>query len=388
MRYRSISSVISLLISTSATKSFHHHHHHRPNLRAVHKQPTLIDFRSTSMAKQQPEGLHDSWEDYRDKVIQNCVLPLSYDTSYKGSSGRIAILGGNELYVGAPYFCGMASLQTGADLVSVYTAEEATTPIKCYSPDLMVQPIYRASDLPSLNINNKINDTDTNFSNHPMVKQIVDNAMYHLQQRHIHCVVIGPGMGRHPLIMTAMSRIITRIILMPSMYLILDADALYMLSLPQHRDLVSGCSNVIITPNQMEYNRLFGNGVYDNSTNCGLNSATIVKKGRTDIIYRHDRFGSYHCSEVGGMKRCGGLGDVLAGTIATFIAWRGILNRFDDVDMTNQEDNVMLACYAACCLVKRATKQAYDDKHRAMSAQDVIHEIGRTFHDMINDGDQ
>jgi ATP-dependent NAD(P)H-hydrate dehydratase len=109
------------------------------------------------------------------------------------------------------------------------------------------------------------------------------------------------------------------------------------------------------------------------------------------------------------MKRCGGLGDVLAGTMATFVTWYVLLQQQQqqqvDVSSSNQHNNnnhnnnsdnsnplrtnpdrnmVLLSCYAACCLVKRATKKAYDTKHRAMLAQDVIDMIGPTFHEMMN----
>ena len=109
------------------------------------------------------------------------------------------------------------------------------------------------------------------------------------------------------------------------------------------------------------------------------------------------------------MKRCGGIGDVLAGTIATFVAWQVLLTQRQQQDQqslssstltdtntnndgneheletgTTNSEHVLLACYAACSLVKRATKNAYDTKHRAMLAQDVIHAIGPTFQQMMN----
>ena len=355
------------------------------------------------------------WEDdYREQVIAKCILPLSYDTSYKGSSGRVAIIGGNELYVGAPYFAGMAALQTGVDLVSIYTAYEATIPIKCFSPDLMVQSIYRTSDLPNLNDEN---DMMIDFSNDPIVQNIVNNTVRYIQERRIHCVVIGPGMGRHPMIMAAMSQIVQ--VFKNQLYLILDADALYMLSLPQYRHIIKDNTKVILTPNHMEYQRLFPkrNTTTNNSSDChssnddnddDLDSATIVQKGLVDHIYnkkqgrRRNGPPQYSCTTSGGMKRCGGIGDVLAGTISTFVTWQVILmqqreklpthsneshksdNKNLDIDSSTNIDNVLLACYAACCLVKRATKKAYDTKHRAMLAQDVINEIGTTFQEMMS----
>jgi ATP-dependent NAD(P)H-hydrate dehydratase len=371
--------------------------------------------------QQQPPP--NGWEDYREQVMAKCILPLSYEASYKGSSGRVAIIGGNELYVGAPYFAGMAALHTGVDLVSVYTAYEATIPIKSFSPDLMVQTIYRTSDLPDCY---DPDDSATDFSNEPIVRGIVDDTIRYLQQRRIHCAVIGPGMGRHPIIMAAMSQIVQQ--LKNRLYLILDADALYMLSLPQYRHILNGNTKVILTPNQMEYQRLFPcdkddtkNDIRGSSVKSGdqttsnddnLDSATIVQKGFVDHIYHKSRSldgPQYSCTELGGMKRCGGIGDVLAGTIAAFVTWQVILtqqqqeqqqqqkereplsktssaiNSDNDTDGTNP-DNVLLSCYAACFLVKRATKTAFDKKHRAMLAQDVIDEIGPTFHEMMTSG--
>lgn len=55
----------------------------------------------------------------------------------------MGILGGSEHYTGAPYYAGLAALRTGAELVYVFTALEAANPIKCYSPELMVLPVYR-----------------------------------------------------------------------------------------------------------------------------------------------------------------------------------------------------------------------------------------------------
>jgi NAD(P)H-hydrate repair Nnr-like enzyme with NAD(P)H-hydrate dehydratase domain len=70
------------------------------------------------------------------------MLPLS-DPSDMRSSGRIAVLGGNEIYTGAPYFTGMAALHIGAEFVSIYTSKEAAVALKSYySLDLTVESIY------------------------------------------------------------------------------------------------------------------------------------------------------------------------------------------------------------------------------------------------------
>jgi ATP-dependent NAD(P)H-hydrate dehydratase len=75
--------------------------------------------------------------------LQKCMIPLS-PTSYKGSSGRVGVLGGSARYTGAPYYAAMAALKAGADLAFVFCAKEAAQPIKGYSPELMVAPVYSA----------------------------------------------------------------------------------------------------------------------------------------------------------------------------------------------------------------------------------------------------
>lgn len=60
---------------------------------------------------------------------------------HKGQNGRVTIIGGSEAYTGAPYFSAMASLRMGVDLVQVICKPKASTPIKCYSPELIVRPL-------------------------------------------------------------------------------------------------------------------------------------------------------------------------------------------------------------------------------------------------------
>jgi hypothetical protein len=93
----------------------------------------------------------ENWsnESMRREALRRCILPLS-PASHKGSSGRVGVLGGSARYTGAPYYAAMASLKTGADLAFVFCAQEAAVPIKSYSPELMVAPVYSAADCDQL----------------------------------------------------------------------------------------------------------------------------------------------------------------------------------------------------------------------------------------------
>ena len=60
--------------------------------------------------------------------------------SHKGQNGIVLVIGGSELYTGAPTFVGMsalASMRTGVDLVYIAAPERAAWVIAEISPDLI-----------------------------------------------------------------------------------------------------------------------------------------------------------------------------------------------------------------------------------------------------------
>ena len=117
------------------------------------------------------------------------------------------------------------------------------------------------------------------------------------------------------------------------MFLVLDADALWMVN--QEPALIKGYQRAVLTPNVMEFKRLTDKlGIRDGDEEAGmvsraLGGVTIVQKGATDII-AIDTTGSSALLKVqerievdtkGGYKRCGGQGDVLSGNIGMIMAW-------------------------------------------------------------------
>lgn len=65
---------------------------------------------------------------------------------HKGQNGKVGVIGGSVEYTGAPYYVGAASLKSGADIVHVFCPEEASIPIKSYSPELIVHPCLHQPD--------------------------------------------------------------------------------------------------------------------------------------------------------------------------------------------------------------------------------------------------
>jgi ATP-dependent NAD(P)H-hydrate dehydratase len=190
----------------------------------------------------------------------------------------------------------------------------------------------------------------------------------------LHVLVIGTGLGRCPIVLEATSRIIleARSRKLP---MVLDADALYLLTLEPYQRLFHNELNVpvVLTPNAMELKRLQGMSEHW-SKDC-----VVIEKGNQDTIRRGGVTGTrLLCDEKGGLKRPGGLGDVLAGTLGTVVAWNGILTKRKIASI----DDLPLSCWTACCMVKRATRRAFEEHYRSMTAPDVLVILGTVVNEM------
>jgi len=181
----------------------------------------------------------------------------------------------------------------------------------------------------------------------------------------MHVLVIGPGLGRCPLVMKATAQIMQEAI-DRNLFLIIDADGLFLLTQEPYRNILQKYEKVVLTPNVMEYKRL--QDANDGDLFRAFPKAIIVKKGASDEIFKEGNQVMV-CEEEGGLKRSGGIGDVLAGTLGTFLAWNEILaSRDTPVDRA-------WSCWCACYLVKRSTKRAFEQKGRSMTAPDVLNSI-------------
>lgn len=128
------------------------------------------------------------------------IPPLTY-LEHKGSMGRIAVLGGSRDYTGAPYYAAKAALKFGGDLSFVFCSEQAATPIKCYSPELMVTPVYQDSVFSA--------DYSTTLP-HAKIEEEITRGLTLMESflPRIHTLVVGPGLGRNPHSATLASRLL------------------------------------------------------------------------------------------------------------------------------------------------------------------------------------
>ncbi|XP_053690096.1 ATP-dependent (S)-NAD(P)H-hydrate dehydratase [Sabethes cyaneus] len=273
------------------------------------------------------------------------IVPHLETDRHKGQAGRIGIVGGSLEYTGAPYFAAISALKVGADLVHVFCPQAAAQVIKSYSPELIVHPL--------LDCNNAIIQIE------PWLERL-------------HVLVIGPGLGRDRLVLQTVSELI-KICRQLQKPLIIDADGLYLIT--HDISLVKDYYGVILTPNAIEFCRLFGNDrdrIMEMMEKLGR-GVTVIEKGLNDRIYDSLTLEKYECPQGGSGRRCGGQGDLLAGSLATFYYWA--------LESRQEISPAVVACFAASFLTKHCNSYAFETKGRSMTCSDMIEQINRVFED-------
>jgi len=300
--------------------------------------------------------------------VQKMVPPM-LEKFHKGQMGRIAVIGGSEDYTGAPYFSAIASAKLGADMSHVICEPQAAQVIKTYSPNLMVHPLMRQS---------------THASSSDTASDIAKGVIDMLPRLHV--LVIGPGLGRDPLMEDTCAKVIEAA-KKQNMPFVLDADGL---NLAQTRpELVQGYKECILTPNVVEFGRLCkakgidvtgleeGKGAEKLSEAFG--GITIIQKGAQDYISNGEH--TYVNDLKGGLKRSGGQGDTLTGSLATFLGWRkAYLDKIWDHD--GEFDSVellALAAFGGSSITRECSRLAFAKKGRSLQASDLTEEVHPAF---------
>mmetsp|Transcript_19955 Transcript_19955/g.34404 ORF Transcript_19955/g.34404 Transcript_19955/m.34404 type:complete len:342 (+) Transcript_19955:71-1096(+) len=318
--------------------------------------------------------------------VKRCVPPLSAD-SWKGQAGKVGVLGGCTTYTGPPYFTAMAALKVGADLAHIFTTKAAAPIIKSYSPEIIVHPyLSETSDFLPGQL------TEERCSS--LVREAV--AEVEAWFTRLDCLVVGPGLGRDPLLLDVARACIVRARL-AGLPLVLDGDGLFLVA--REPDLVIGYSACVLTPNLSEFRRLattLGVSLHgpqnDRVKKLGevtmqLAGPVVLSKGPVDAI--HDSRKTVLCTATAGLRRCGGLGDILAGSVATFISWvLAFLERTKAAgDAGVLEMNPMiLAAFGGCLTTRTTTAMAFTQKRRAMLASDVLELLGPTVDALFDSG--
>lgn len=89
------------------------------------------------------------------------------------------------------------------------------------------------------------------------------------------------------------------------------------------------------------------------------------------------------CSETGGLKRCGGQGDILSGCLGTFLAWAsiyksGIAKNLAD-EKIEEKRLTLVAAYGAALVARSCSREGFKRLGRSMLANDLIDEVGKAY---------
>ncbi|KAF2210860.1 hypothetical protein CERZMDRAFT_69109 [Cercospora zeae-maydis SCOH1-5] len=303
------------------------------------------------------------------------MVPPMLDKFHKGQLGRVAVIGGSEDYTGAPYFSAMASAKLGADMSHVICEPGAGAVIKTYSPNLMVHPYMRQQK---------------NLAQDESIDSISEQVVAMLDRLHV--VVIGPGLGRDPAMQETCARVITEA-KKRNISFVLDADGLY---LAQTRpDLVHGYKDCILTPNVVEFGRLAKSKDIDTTKEdptklCeklanAFGGVTIVQKGSVDYISNGKQ--TLVSDGEGGLKRSGGQGDTLTGSLATLLAYRkAYLDRIWDHENDMSADELLTyVAYGGSAITRECSRLAFKEKGRALQASDLTEHVHTAFLDVIGE---
>jgi|Deesub1362A_J573_1020465.scaffolds.fasta_scaffold00057_82 NAD(P)H-hydrate epimerase len=255
--------------------------------------------------------------------------------SHKGDYGRVLVIGGSELYYGAPILSALGALNSGADLVFLAVPECNFHVTRTFLPDLIVRK-YSGE-----------------FLNSGAVDMIIELA------EECDSIVIGPGLGMREETAVAFLEVLKRL----KIPVIIDADGIK--ALKSNTDVLKK-GNTVITPHSGEFRILTGENLQGSLEKKGRVvgqwakklSCTILLKSPIDII-SDGKTVRYNSTGNPGMT-VGGTGDVLAGVLGSFIA-QG-LNIFD----------------AACCAAfinGFAGDELYKTKGYAFNASDLATEI-------------
>ncbi len=325
------------------------------------------------------------------KEFSKSIVPILQKSLHKGQNGKIGVIGGSIEYTGAPYYSAMSALRFGGDLSMIYSSESAAIPIKSYSPELIVTPFY--SD-------------DASTSSHDCANIVIN------QFNKLNSLVIGPGLGRNPFVYDVIT-IIVKEAIKKEIPLIIDADGLHFLTVNNNLQLINGYLKCILTPNQVEFNRLVDSSkclltsdneyIYNNLMSLEnesndavssdelkakkvlllaklLNGVTILCKGSKDVISNGDSSNSVYLVDMEGCpKRCGGQGDILAGCLGVASFWGLRAANKATNNIGNLQSYQIQACLLSSAVTKLASEKAYSFKKRGMTSPDVIEQICHVF---------
>lgn len=275
-----------------------------------------------------PPGVYDSVPSevvyLHDHAFDELLAPRARD-AHKGNFGHVLVIGGDLGMGGAVLMAAEAAGRVGAGLVSVATRPQHVSALLSRRPEFMVHGLESADGLDDL-----------------IARATV--------------LVLGPGLGK-----SAWSREVFARVVACDKPKVVDADGLNLLAEKVPAQL-EAC-DWVLTPHPGEAARLLGQSTADVQADRFAAvrelqrrfGAAVVLKGAGSLVASKDRVALVARGNPG--MASGGMGDVLSGVIAGFLA---------------QRLNLTAATEAAVLLHARAADLAARDGERGMLATDLF----------------
>lgn len=237
------------------------------------------------------------------------------DNSYKGTYGRIVLVGGNANFGGAIIMASTAAVYAGAGLVTTGTDTSNLSSLHANLPETMF----------------------VNYYDKVKLSQLVSDAT---------TVVVGPGLGEdfhsEEVLATVLSNTNA------DQTVIIDGSAITLLA--DHK-IDNPAGNLIYTPHEMEWQRLSGIKIGEQTVEANqvvqkqFNATIVLKKHHSEIYTKTD---TYQLPIGTPAQATGGMGDTLAGMIGGFTA-----------QFENKQNAVLAAVYTHSAIAEELAQSQY-----------------------------
>lgn len=218
--------------------------------------------------------------------------------AHKGDFGHVLVIGGDKGFGGAALLAGMSAARSGAGLVSVATHAFHSAAFISRCPELMVKAVEDSEDLVGL-----------------LPKASV--------------VVLGPGLGQSDWSQVCLKLTLANLAENP-VPLVLDADALNLVSQGLGTTELAALNDIIITPHPGEAARLLDCSTRDIQSDRSkaasqlqekFGGIAILKGAGTLVCYTQgQRQQTDLCAHGNPGMASGGMGDVLSGVLGGLLA--------------------------------------------------------------------
>lgn len=242
-------------------------------------------------------GLPSEFEKFAGPGDVSLVVKPRPPGAHKGDFGRLLVIGGSEVFSGAPTLVALAAVRTGVDLTYIAAPQKTATAISSMSPNLITL---------------KLEGEHLNPRNTAIIKRHMKTST---------AVVMGPGLGLHKETQDTVNEIIETIE-EKEIPLLLDADGLK--AFAKHKRRVK--LPLVLTPHAGEYQILTGKKpptelkkrAEEVQKTARSLKAVILLKGNVDVISDGEHVKLNFTGNPG--MTVGGTGDTLSGVVGAFLA--------------------------------------------------------------------